>query len=269
MKFKLNFIGLYVADFNRIYSFYTETLGIELNLSVPGWASLKTSGMTFELFEHQAEPGSRNRSWGNGQAFRPGIQVTDLAATISELEQKGVTFAGNIERKPWGRLREFITPDGIRWTLAEAPDYPANADLRVAHIGWVELKANDLEAQKTFYGDLMGLTLAAADQTQMMFVQQLGEPLLFLEGGGQKTTPKPAPHHFEGQAGFLSFETEAIDEAASYILAQGVLIVREVVQHEWGGTDMLIADADGNLVQIVQYNTGPYNENWWQHEAVA
>ncbi|MCZ6530120.1 MAG: hypothetical protein O6949_07285 [Chloroflexi bacterium] len=50
MDFKLNFLGVTVADFEPSYRLYTEVLGIEARHSKPDWTYLETTGMTFELF---------------------------------------------------------------------------------------------------------------------------------------------------------------------------------------------------------------------------
>lgn len=246
---KLNFLGITVADFEASYRFYTEVLGIEARHSKPDWAYLETTGMTFELFSGGVPP-TPDRSWGRGQAIRPSFQIADLRRTISDLRRKGVVFVGDIESTTWGERIEFIAPEGIRWTLAYAPDYPFGSSLRKPHLGWVEMKAHSLPAQQAFYADVMGLRPEESDHTQVIFQQGLGEPLLFLKPGGH---PLPAIQSRMLAPLFISFETDNIERAAAWIKSHNVPVLTDITHREWGGIDFIITDVDGNPVQVVQY----------------
>jgi hypothetical protein len=52
---------------------------------------------------------------------------------------------------------------------------------------------------------------------------------------------------------FISFETDNIEPAAAWIKSREVPVVTDITHHEWGGIDLMIADVDGNPVQVVQY----------------
>jgi predicted enzyme related to lactoylglutathione lyase len=97
MDFKLNFLGINVADFAQSYRFYTEVLGVEARDAKPDWAYFATTGMIFELFGG-GEPPPRDRARGHGQTIRPSIQIAHLEQTVSNLRHKGVKFIGAIER---------------------------------------------------------------------------------------------------------------------------------------------------------------------------
>jgi len=80
MDFKLNVLGVTVADFEPSYRFYAEVLRIEARHSKPDWAYLETIGMTFELFGLESSELSAfqrgvlptpDQSWGRRQAIRP------------------------------------------------------------------------------------------------------------------------------------------------------------------------------------------------------
>jgi catechol 2,3-dioxygenase-like lactoylglutathione lyase family enzyme len=43
MDFKLNFLGINVADFAQSYRFYTEVLGVEARDAKPDWAYFATT----------------------------------------------------------------------------------------------------------------------------------------------------------------------------------------------------------------------------------
>jgi catechol 2,3-dioxygenase-like lactoylglutathione lyase family enzyme len=251
---KLNWLGFTVSDFAAAFHFYTAVLGMNAIDAKPDFAYFETTGMTLELFSGGIPP-SPHRSWGQGQAVRPSIQVADLQGTIAELRQRGVQFTGDIQRAAWGEWIEFMAPEQIRWTLAHAPSYPYAASLHRAHIGWVELKVHRLAEQRAFYRDVMGLKPEEGKEGQVILRQEPGEPLMFLASGGQPAAPlqvsqgllQPAPPHT------ISFETDHIEQAAAWLKSQKIPTVIDVTRREWGGIDLILTDMDGNPVQVVQY----------------
>src|SRR5258708_5220481 len=159
MQLKLNWIGIHVADFESSLRFYTETLGMHASDIKPDWAYIDSTGITFELFGVSRTPTTNQTSWGNGQPIRPSIQVADLHKTVAELRQRGVQFIGDIQQTSIGEMIEFIAPENMRWTLVYAPDFPFGTTLNKPHVGWLELKADRLTEQKTFYSEMLGLQL--------------------------------------------------------------------------------------------------------------
>jgi predicted enzyme related to lactoylglutathione lyase len=84
-----------------------------------------------------------------------------------------------------------------------------------------------------------------------------GGALLFLEGGGQ-AAPAGRGEPAEGDPVvrgpvWLSFETADIGRADAQLRARGVRVLVDVTERTWGGIDPIIADADGNPIQVVQY----------------
>jgi predicted enzyme related to lactoylglutathione lyase len=276
MDFVLNFVGVVVADFARSFRFYTEVLGVEAQDAKEAWAFMETTGLVWELFGEGVPP-PPDRAWGRGQANRPAIHVADLPRAIAELRARDVAFAGELERRRWGDRIELVAPEGIRWTLVQARDLPAAAsryarwprtvsalaaslsasELRTPHLGWVELKACDVAGQRAFYHDVMGLRPDDAGDGRVVCRQRPGEPLLFLEAGGQ-AAPTGRGELGEGDPVvrspvWLSFETADIERADAQLRARGVRVLVDVTERNWGGIDTIIADADGNPIQVVQY----------------
>jgi catechol 2,3-dioxygenase-like lactoylglutathione lyase family enzyme len=255
MDFKLNWLGLYVSDFAASLRFYTEELGMTATGIKPDWAYFETTGMTFELFGGGSPPSSGRSAWGQGQAVRPGIQISDLRETVSELRRRGVQFTGEIEKTAFSQWIEFIAPENMCWTLAQAPSYPFSQSLRRPHIGWLELKVDRLVEQQAFYRDVLGLKPEDGLGGRVVLRQGPGEPLLFMESGGEQHAPlqinqgmfQPLPSHL------ISFETKDIQEAADWLRSRQVPILIEITRKDWGGIDLYIADPDGNPIQIVQY----------------
>ena len=254
MFLKLNWIGLHVADFDAALRFYTEIAGMRATDIKPDWAYFATTGIVFELFGGMP-PLSSQSAWGQGQPIRPGIQVADLHATVTELRQRGVKFTSEVEQTAYGDLIEFMATENLRWTLAHAPAMPFAPDLNKPHIGWLEIKVEHLFEQQEFYSQVLGLQPESGTNGQVILRQGPGEPILLLIPGGQRAAsfqiqqnmPQPMPSHL------ISAETDNIETAAAWFKSKQIPILTEITRKHWGGIDFYITDSDGNLIQIVQY----------------
>jgi len=268
MDIELNFMGVCVVDWHTSYRFYTEILGMhaELDPDLGIWASLGggwdayragSKSMIVELFDG-GRPAGDGRAWGHKQGIRPGIQVDDLEAVVVEARACGVPFTGEVEETDWGQRIEFTAPEGIRWTLSHVPGRPSSSDLFKPHIGHVEIKAHDLAEQEAFYRDVMGMHLESENQTQVILGQGAGKPWLTLESGSEKQINDPARASDPacGHPIFISFMTSDIQDVAALLREANVTMLKGIEHHaDWGGTDLIIADVDGNVLQIVQYGT--------------
>lgn len=269
VELTFNFIGVNAADFQRAFVFYTEVLGVRPAKPAPpevpeSWAMLVAGweespdpdgrGLRCELFERDIDPPAE-RWWGRNQNVRPSIQVADLAATQVALRDRGVPFTGAIKETDWGQFVEFQAPDGIRWSLAQTPDLPAGQDLETPFLGWVELKAADVDRQQDFYTRVMGLTVGDRFTSRVRLEQEAGVPRMLLEPSGERVTvEEESDSPFDVQPVWMSFETSDIFEAEAWLTGRDVPLLRDVKSHDWAGTDLLIQDPDGNPLQVVEYH---------------
>ena len=254
MDFKLNWLGLYASDFEAALHFYSDVLGMSTRVAKADFALFRTTGMALELFAGGLSWKSR-RLWGDGQNVRASIQIADLKATISDLEDKGVQFSGDVEQKSFGAQIELFAPEDIRWTLAQTSAYPFSSGLQKPHLGWVEIKAHRFAEQQAFYREVFGMRPEMGEDEGVVFRHSAGEPLLFLKPGAEQTAPVQIeqgvpilwPPHMIG------FETSNIQQAAAWLKQHGAPILVDAVQQDWGGIELISADADGNPIQLVQY----------------
>ena len=72
------------SDFERAKSFYADKLGLTPESDVPAGAFYASNGTRFLLFPSGGA--------ASGTHTQLGISVDDIAATVSELEQRGVQF---------------------------------------------------------------------------------------------------------------------------------------------------------------------------------
>ncbi len=105
-----------VKDVSRSVAFYTQKLGLKLDLQVlPAFAQVSVGNLKLIL----SGPGaSGSRPMPDGRSQEPGgwnrvvLQVTDLPAKIQALKQAGAHFRNQMEVGPGGRQVQLEDPDG-------------------------------------------------------------------------------------------------------------------------------------------------------------
>jgi glyoxylase I family protein len=112
-----------VKDVARAVAFYTQRLGFTLkHQQLPAFANVSLGDADVLL----SGPGaSGSRPMPNGEHQAPGgwnrvvLEVVDLPACITALEQGGVTFRNEMEVGPGGRQIQIEDPDGNPLELFE------------------------------------------------------------------------------------------------------------------------------------------------------
>ena len=105
-----------VKDVQRSISFYTETLGFNLDRkNLPAFGQVSIGNLKLIL----SGPGaSGSRPALDGRLQEPGgwnrvvLLVKDLPARISELKNQGVRFRNEMEAGPGGKQIQVEDPDG-------------------------------------------------------------------------------------------------------------------------------------------------------------
>jgi glyoxylase I family protein len=105
-----------VKDVSRSVAFYTQQLGLKLDLQVlPAFAQVSIGNLKLIL----SGPGaSGSRPMPDGRNQEPGgwnrvvLQVADLPARIQQLQQAGIHFRNQMEVGPGGRQIQIEDPDG-------------------------------------------------------------------------------------------------------------------------------------------------------------
>lgn len=112
-----------VKDVQRAATFYTETLGLKLDmLSLPAFGQVSIGDLKLIL----SGPGaSGSRPMPDGRHQEPGgwnrvlLQVQDLAACIAGLKEAGLRFRNEMEVGPGGKQIQIEDPDGNPIELLE------------------------------------------------------------------------------------------------------------------------------------------------------
>jgi predicted enzyme related to lactoylglutathione lyase len=117
-------ILLHPRDRERSTAFYRDVLGLAVHREFPGGTVFVLGGGFLEVSgESAASPSATTAVW---------LQVRDLAATASELVERGVMVLREPRREPWGLDEMWISdPDGLQLVIVEVPaDHPLRTDQR-------------------------------------------------------------------------------------------------------------------------------------------
>ena len=114
-----------VKDVSRSVSFYTQQLGLKLDLQVlPAFAQVSVGNLKLIL----SGPGaSGSRQMPDGQQQEPGgwnrviLHVDDLPARIETLKKAGLRFRNEMEVGPGGKQIQLEDPDGNPIELFQPP----------------------------------------------------------------------------------------------------------------------------------------------------
>ena len=105
-----------VKDVQRAITFYTQTLGFNLDMqNLPAFGQVSVGGLKLIL----SGPGaSGSRPMPDGRQQEPGgwnrvlLQVQDLGARMARLKEAGLRFRNDMEVGPGGKQIQIEDPDG-------------------------------------------------------------------------------------------------------------------------------------------------------------
>ncbi len=120
----LDYVVLIVTDLEQSLSFYTETLGLELQHRAEKYAQIKAGTTRLSLYSRDAmqetlgavlEPPSLS-----APSFELGFKVADCDAAFSELVAAGAPAVTPPTTRPWGQRTAYVRdPDGNLIELAQ------------------------------------------------------------------------------------------------------------------------------------------------------
>jgi catechol 2,3-dioxygenase-like lactoylglutathione lyase family enzyme len=111
-------VTVMVADMERSIEFYTRALGLPLGFRAGNeWAQIEAPGLTIGLHPARELPSTVDAS--GHQSMSLGFGVQDLAATITQLRQRGVALPDPPTSVGRDRIINFADPDGTPLYLIE------------------------------------------------------------------------------------------------------------------------------------------------------
>jgi predicted enzyme related to lactoylglutathione lyase len=111
---------------------------------------------------------------------------------------------------------------------------------------WIGVVAEDLEAQRRFYRDVMGFREIEAEVDYVQF--DLGENRMFEILAKDPATPEYAERRYQ-----VGFDVEDIRSAREQLIAGGVVPIGEIEGGEESGSYWAyFRDPEGNVFEITQ-----------------
>jgi predicted enzyme related to lactoylglutathione lyase len=105
----VDFVPIFVTDFDRAMRFYGETLQLPRSVHRPdsGFAEFETGNLTLSVLDPE-KMGLEFRRATNS----PALHVDDVAAARRTLEERGIEFQGDIIDTGVCHMAIFSDPDG-------------------------------------------------------------------------------------------------------------------------------------------------------------
>ncbi|WP_424464534.1 VOC family protein [Pseudoclavibacter helvolus] len=127
MDYRIELVGLPVADVDRSRAFYGDTLG---------WPVDMDQVVSDEIrFIQVTPPGSAcSIAFGLGISDMEAGSLRALQCVVTSIEEAHADLHGrgvevsDIDDQPWGRFVYFADPDGNTWAIQELPDYSKMGD---------------------------------------------------------------------------------------------------------------------------------------------
>jgi catechol 2,3-dioxygenase-like lactoylglutathione lyase family enzyme len=138
---RLDNIDVICTDVEAMRAFYVDLLGLPLRLPYEpgqGWVGVRAGDVVIYLIEEDGLPAHPPPRF-TGATNPPGLdsfafEVQELDAAITELDERGVSWAGEIVESEWYRYRGLHDPEGNLVYLTEPlldrrdPPVPAPGD---------------------------------------------------------------------------------------------------------------------------------------------
>ena len=272
-EFELSFLGVCVPrdSWQAAFGFYTDTLGVACHSRDGKWAVLgagwapyvegRSRGLVWELFERVDSPPPVDSE--SNAALTPVVRLRNPASTIDVLAGSGVRYHTRVG--PHGTNLAFNAPGGTAWELRSHSAAHADASLKSPEILEVNLRVEDTPRQIEFYRRLLGTPRRSVHDSATAtssssprgasweFQPHSDGPVLRLTSGGRRHRRSSAAANSDpalAQPVFLGFMAQDLVASVGRLKAAGVEVLRDVTHHDWGGTDCILADADGNAVQV-------------------
>lgn len=121
-------VTVWVEDQQRAKAFYTEKLGMTLKTDAPlypgaenRWIAVAPAEAQTEIILYKADENWEHYKHTVGKSQSLTLSVDDLDDTVANLKSKGVKFASEPEKQPWGTFATVIDSEGNTILMVEQP----------------------------------------------------------------------------------------------------------------------------------------------------
>lgn len=266
-------IILFTEDIERSKSFYRDVLGLVPDRHDYDFRFGETLVILLDCSDarDQIAPATvASREAGSGLQMT--IVVHDVDAVCAGLARRGVELINEpADRPPGQRTARFGDPAGHIWEVSQqlTPAGPpaAGGDLRTwekaeKKIHHLTLFVADLSGARSFYQDVFGLPVEAADQNSASFrFQNMGVTLLDIPGARELIGPALVADGLAGSrfhiTNFMDPDLCDVDAAAAVLAGHGVPLLSGPADRPWGKRTALFADAGGCIWELAQNAVKP------------
>jgi len=111
-------VRLFVTDLERARRFYSDSLGLTLQLDEPYYLIYDVGGAM--LIVEPVDPADLKEVSLVGRFAGISFKVDDIGTAYERLRRRNVQFSAPPETQPWGgTLAHFLDPDGNELTMVE------------------------------------------------------------------------------------------------------------------------------------------------------
>ena len=123
MSLKPGPIQIFVSNVERAKRWYTDVLGMQLVQEYPDMKCvlMKLDNTEFDIGTPVPKWGEGWNSVTIGGRTPISFETNHIEVTVSVLKQKGIVFAEEISKRPWGEYKAvFCDPDGNEFNLIQS-----------------------------------------------------------------------------------------------------------------------------------------------------
>jgi lactoylglutathione lyase len=117
---RVNYAIVFVSDMKRAVSFYREVIGLTLKFETSEWTEFATEGATLALHRSEAGAAPEDPRQVPAGRCRPGLSVPDLDEFHRRMANCKVTCVQEPREVFGARIAQYLDPDGLAISVAEA-----------------------------------------------------------------------------------------------------------------------------------------------------
>lgn len=122
MNSSVQFIVRHVTDIAAARAFYTEKMGLEVDVEQPGFVQFKApNGAPFAISLASADPVAAELPGGHSEPLELWWYVDDADTTYAELKDNGVEIVFPPKDMPFGRAFAIQDPTGAHCFILQPP----------------------------------------------------------------------------------------------------------------------------------------------------
>lgn len=222
-------VDITVGDLARSQSFYTAVLGWEFEESNPEFGGYTNAHLGGRRVAGMSPP-MAGMDWPH--VWSTYFATDDIDATAAAATGAGAQQVFDpMEIGDSGRMGTWVDPGGVAfgaWESREHTGYDAHNEHGA--VGWIDLASAGLDASKTFYAQVLGLTYTDMSMPGMSYV-------MFTPPGAERPAGgmgEAQPGDDRGPRWCVTFEVDDVDAARQRTLDHGGGTTSEPYDFEYG-----------------------------------